>query len=167
MSTRSIQGTTAILSDVARAIKSIKVMNSTSTVDGIQITYAPSKHDGAKDVVAHSTTDKCTDANLKKSVFTIDDAESIVAISGTTQNTPSYGLRVTSLTFSIHNSKTGITRTAGVSSVNVGIQAFFKAISDSPFGGVTGTPFNVNVSGEIIALSGFAIDTKKSRDSSL
>ncbi|KAJ7051097.1 hypothetical protein C8F01DRAFT_1263367 [Mycena amicta] len=66
-----------------------------------------------------------------------------------TQNTPSYGLRVTSLKFSIHNSKTGITRTAG------------------PFGGVTGTPFNVNVSGEFIALSGFAIDTKKSRDSSL
>ncbi|KAJ7063973.1 hypothetical protein C8F01DRAFT_1275044 [Mycena amicta] len=141
---QAVQGTTAILSDVARAIKSIKVMNSTSTVDGIQITYAPSEHDGAKDIVAHGTTDQCTDVNVKKSVFTIGDDESIVAISGTTQNTPSYGLRVTSLKFSIRNSKTGIKRTAG------------------PFGGVTGTPFNVNVSGEFIALSGFAIDTNKS-----
>ncbi|KAJ7069180.1 hypothetical protein C8F01DRAFT_1325786 [Mycena amicta] len=141
---QAVQGTTPIVSDVARAIKVIKVMNSKSTVDGIQITYAPSSHDGVQSVVAHGTTDKCTDPNLKKSVFTIADAETIASISGTTDNTASYGLRVTSLSFNIFNKKTGITRTAG------------------PFGGSTGTPFTVNVIGEFIAVSGFAIDTDQS-----
>ncbi|KAJ7063938.1 hypothetical protein C8F01DRAFT_1250207 [Mycena amicta] len=90
---QAVQGTAAIMSDVARAIKSIKVMHSTSTVDGIQIIYAPSTHDGAKDTVAHGTTDKCTDVNVRRPVVTIGDTESIIAISGTTDTTPASGLR--------------------------------------------------------------------------
>ncbi|KAJ7069154.1 hypothetical protein C8F01DRAFT_1226607, partial [Mycena amicta] len=141
---QAVQGTTAIVSDVERAIKSIKVMHSKNSVDGIQITYGPSSHDGVQTVVAHGTTDKCTDANLKKSVFTIADAETIASISITMDKTQPSGLRVTSISFSILNTKTGITRTAG------------------PYGGSTSTVFTVNVTGKFIALAGFAIDTDQS-----
>ncbi|KAJ7053803.1 hypothetical protein C8F01DRAFT_1329612 [Mycena amicta] len=141
---QAVQGTTAILSDVARAVQDIRVMHSNNTVDGIAITYASSKHDGAQNMVAHGTTSKCTDPALSKSVFTIGAAESVVTIFGRTDKTQKYGLRITSLSFSILNHKTGSTRTAG------------------PFGSTAGTTFSVNVTGEFIALSGFAIDTDKS-----
>ncbi|KAJ7069222.1 hypothetical protein C8F01DRAFT_510582 [Mycena amicta] len=142
---QAVQGTTPIVFDtVARAIETIKVMNSDCAVDGIQITYGPSNHDGAKHIVAHGTTDKCTDPNLNKSVVTISDAETITSISGTTDTTDAYGLRVTSLSFDILNNETGIPRTAG------------------PFGGSTGTAFTLNVIGEFIALSGFAFNTDQS-----
>ncbi|KAJ7069215.1 hypothetical protein C8F01DRAFT_1245426 [Mycena amicta] len=147
---QAVLGTTLIVSDAARAIKAIKVMHSDSTVDGIQITYAPSRQDGAKDIVSHGTTDKCTDTNLKKSVFTVGDtdSESIVSISGTTGPTTRSGvrikLRITSLSFVILDKERGVRRSPG------------------PIGGSSGTAFAVNVTGEFIALSGFAIDTDKS-----
>ncbi|KAJ7053477.1 hypothetical protein C8F01DRAFT_1260464 [Mycena amicta] len=72
------------------------------------------------------------------------DAETIISISGTTDKTPASGLRVTSLKFSILNSRTGRPRIAG------------------PFSGETGAPFSVNVACQFIALSGFAINTHKS-----
>ncbi|KAJ7069186.1 hypothetical protein C8F01DRAFT_1111821 [Mycena amicta] len=142
---RTVLGPDVFSSDVARAIKEIWVMHSDTTIDGIQINYARSyKFDGTKDTVAHGTTNRCTDPNLRSSVFTVGDTESIVSISGTTGPTTRSGVRITSLSFVILDKERGVRRSPG------------------PFGGSSGTAFAVNVTGEFIALSGFAIDTDKS-----